>query len=111
MAPVKRLLARASCGLVMPENGSPTAHGLLTRCASPPCLAVFPAQSLTSPQKPKAVGEGDDMAAVINDGLELYARELQQVSRGAGRQAERATAAQRQPDCRRGTAGCECESV
>ena len=28
--------------------------------------------------KPK-LGEGDDMAAVINDGLELYARELQQV--------------------------------
>ena len=39
-------------------------------------------QSLTSPQKLKAVGEGDDMAAVINDGLELYARELQQVRQG-----------------------------
>lgn len=41
----------------------------------PACLPVE--QSLKSPQKPK-MGD-DDMAAVINDGLELYARELQQV--------------------------------
>lgn len=38
----------------------------------PPPLALHLPQSLKSPQKPK-LGD-DDMAAVINDGLELYAQ-------------------------------------
>jgi hypothetical protein len=56
-------------------------------CCCPHCCSLLPPspnsspclQSLTSPQKPR-MGDGDDMAAVINDGLELYARELQQIN-------------------------------
>lgn len=49
---------------------------------SPSRTAPLP-QSQRSPLKPK-MDEGDDMAAVINDGLELYARQLQQVGAAAG---------------------------
>lgn len=49
----------------------------LTRHPSPLCP-----QSLKSPQKPQlGGGEGEEgLAAVIHDGLELYARELQQIN-------------------------------
>lgn len=48
--------------------------------------APAPLQSQRSPLKPK-MDDGDDMAAVINDGLELYARQLQQVGASAHRRA------------------------
>lgn len=51
-------------------------------------IVVKPSQR--SPLKPK-MDEGDDMAAVINDGLELYARQLQQIN--AGRRASQPVAA------------------